>query len=155
MISLAVWRKVDEAKAAMARAEPGEMKAALQDYKRLLRKHGICRKCGKMEVIPGASECPHCRRKEKERKRERIRKLVEAGICIRCGKEKAREGKRTCQACGEILAARQRKINRIRKEKGLCRWCGKPVEDGRALCQECSEKSLAYCARRSMARYEE
>lgn len=142
----------------------------LADYRKLLKKHHICRDCKKQDAytLAGRTYCAECAQKQAEAKRNEYARDRGKKNRIACQKWKQKnEEEHKCSYCGKQLPddckyktcnycrIKMRRYNKeYRRKKGSISWemrmssdycfqCAKnkPLE-GKRLCKECYEKKL-------------
>ena len=71
------------------------------EYRRLLKKHHLCRECKQQDVytLTGRTSCFKCSEKERLRRERRGISPRMSGICYQCNKKPCIEGKKLCQEC--------------------------------------------------------
>lgn len=121
-----------------------------------MREKGLCKTCGKKNPTLEYSECPDCRQKRKEHRKENRQYLIKIGMCSRCGKNKAEPHKKMCYEClGKDkdyyrASDKTKKIERDKEnlkkaiESGKCRSCKSKKAVYGVFCPSCYRKQIMY-----------
>ncbi|MCD8372036.1 MAG: hypothetical protein LUD27_01900 [Clostridia bacterium] len=131
-----------------------------QDIETFKKTH-TCMKCRCRETYFGHLYCPECLEKrreyqrkpniaEKQRQTKKARKerLLQAGLCVYCGKEPALDGLLCCEKCRKRINNNTKRNRQKRKEAngyiprenygdyGMCEICKAPVKEGYRVCEK-------------------
>lgn len=149
------------------------VKMEITEYRRLLKKHHLCRECKKQDAytLAGRTYCCECaergrkakaearkddekREKMLESKRQQLARYIAERKCVRCGKGLKEKERRLCSICAAIQRQDMRKsrikrgLPTCRGVNGICWQCNKkPVLEGKKVCAECYAVKLANLAK--------
>ena len=142
-----------------------KLRKRAKETRQWYKERGYCPRCMKNKLFGDEKNCPECLAKayEVNRKSKENRKvsnhdiylkdkerLKELNICIGCRKNQRYEDHVYCENC--LIKKREQRVKYIQKKKegyisrserpyyGLCYFCGEKIDDGKKICQSCSNR---------------
>jgi hypothetical protein len=119
----------------------------------------LCRRCGKVEKVPGRNFCLDCLiRMREQRKTYRQRhhdellpkealqnkarreELYNRGLCVQCGKKEHLPNKRHCQSCLNKARIRSKKRYARDVDKGI--HIPRQIRKENGICLKCNEQAV-------------
>jgi hypothetical protein len=100
---------------------------------------GLCVNCGKRERRSCYRTCEVCAAVNKDRIRDRLKKLKMLGLCSVCGSNKRVRGRGRCSRCADVYAGHARRYQQQKKLTVLTHYSGSPPK-----CQCCGERVIQF-----------
>ena len=134
-----------------------------EDMRVAERAEELCRRCGKVEKVPGRNFCLDCLIRMREQRktyrqrhhdellpkealqnRTRREELYNRGLCVQCGKKEHLPNKRHCQSCLNKARIRSKKRYARDVSKGI--HIPRQIRREIGMCLKCNEQAVGgYC----------